>query len=200
MKYGPGSHPEVLDEFRSGDLWETFRCEQPKLSESVLLATECFMFRGEIQDTSTLNYFRDAIGLMTYLWDNGGVALFDPWMLKWWDRNEWHERVFRDHSAYPRHHVVILVSEEDEPRRVWLHTRGMRKFGRPDISIHDVEVAKKDIYVDLIERFIELQAFGGVIAEGQEIRVRGIPDGYRCSHEGDPDDPDFNNCHVGIAR
>ncbi len=37
----------------------------------------------------------------------------------------------------PRQHVVILTSEEcsgDGRPLTWFHTRGMRKFGRPDLS------------------------------------------------------------------
>ena len=36
-----------------------------------------------------------------------------------------------------QNHVVILSSKEED--RYWLHTRGMAEFGRPDISIKDIE-------------------------------------------------------------
>ncbi len=52
--------------------------------------------------------------------------------------------------------------------------------------------------IDLCERFIEMMAFGAVIAEGQEIRMNSLPAGMRCHHAGDHDDPDFNNVHVEI--
>ena len=46
---------------------------------------------------------------------------------------------------------------------------------------------------------VEFQAFGGIIDEGQEIRMRSLPPGMTCRHRGDVDDPDFNNMHVEIV-
>lgn len=72
-------------------------------------------------------------------------------------------------------------------------------FGRPDLSIHNVPVQYHQAVIDLCNRFIEFQAFGGVIAEGQEIKIWSLPEGMVCHHRGDMDDPDFNNVHVEIT-
>lgn len=82
----------------------------------------------------------------------------------------------------------------------WFHTRGMRKFGRPDLSVHHVSRDLRDGIVDLFNRFIEFQAFGGIIAQGQDIKMGSLPAGMICVHQGDLDDPDFNNVHVEIKR
>ncbi len=94
---------------------------------------------------------------------------------------------------------MILVSE-DTGGTEWIHTRGLRKSGRPDISVPKVPEVQKDAFIDLCNRFIELQAFGGIIPEGQEIRMRSLPAGLVCHHGGDLEDPDFNNVHVSIAQ
>lgn len=52
----------------------------------------------------------------------------------------------------------------------------------------------------MFNRFIEFQAFGGVIEEGIEIRMEGLPSGMTCHHAGDLEDPDFNNVHVEIKQ
>ena len=75
----------------------------------------------------------------------------------------------------------------------------MRKFGRPDISVRHVGPAYRDAVIDLCERFIEYQAFGGVIAEGEKIRIASLPPGGMAHHGGDLDDADFNNVHVEIG-
>jgi hypothetical protein len=75
----------------------------------------------------------------------------------------------------------------------------MRKFGRPDLSVHRVPPQDRDAVIDLFERFIELQACGGTIEEGQAIRMKTLPAGMICSHRGDLQDPDFNNVHVEIT-
>ena len=78
------------------------------------------------------------------------------------------------------------------------HTRGMRKFGRPDLSVRGVNPAYQELAIELCNRFIELQAFGHVIPEGQKVRLKGLPDGMTCRHSGSFEDPDFNNTHVEI--
>jgi hypothetical protein len=75
----------------------------------------------------------------------------------------------------------------------------MRKFGRPDLSIHNVPESYDDAVIDLIQRFIELQAFGGIIEEGHEVRMRSLPPGMTCHLGGDLEDPAFNNVHVEIT-
>jgi hypothetical protein len=55
-----------------------------------------------------------------------------------------------------------------------------------------------DAVTNMIERFIEMQAYGGVVREGQEVHMRGLPPGGVCHHRGSFDDPDFNNVHIAI--
>ncbi len=56
----------------------------------------------------------------------------------------------------------------------------------------------QDACVEMCNRFIEMQAFGEMVPEGQPIRMRGLPTGIVCHHQGDYDDPDFNNVHIEI--
>jgi hypothetical protein len=190
--------PDALTRFQEGYLWDCLREENAELAILVMKSPESLILRGEIEDPPTLNYLRDAVGLLTFLIDNGGVTVYDPFMLQWWEPAQWRSRIFDSTGPVPRHHVLILTSEEPEPGRTWFHTRGMRKFGRPELSIHNVPDDVRDPITDLFERFIELQAFGGVIAEGQVIRMTTLPAGMTCHHHGDVEDPDFNNLHVEI--
>lgn len=155
--------------------------------------------RGTFPDPPDLNYLRDTVGLITHFLDHGGVAVFDPQMLRWWSPEQWREEVFEPTGPVPRQHVVIMVSEDSDDTD-WIHTRGLRKFGRPDLSIPKVPQSRKDAVIDMCNRFIELQAFGGIIPEGQEIRLRSLPAGLICHHRGDLKDPVFNNIHVHIAQ
>jgi hypothetical protein len=190
--------PDELTRFQEGYLWDTLRRQNSELAARIADAPESLILLGEIDDCPTLNYFRDAVGLLTFLVDNGGVTVYDPFMFHWWEPAEWRSRAFEPAGPVPRHHVVILTSEETDTSLTWFHTRGMRKFGRPELSIHDVPHDLSKPIIDLFERFIELQAFGGVIAESQAIRMKSLPSGMTCHHQGDVDDPDFNNVHVEI--
>ncbi len=198
LSYGANSHPEVLDQFRSGYLWEELQLSEPALYEAIAAQQQCVVIRGTLGDGSSLNYFRNTIGLVTCLLDNGGIGIFDPQSFKWWSTENWRNIVFEPAQPLPLEHVVILVSEEPDGTH-WFHTRGLRKFGRPDLSIHNVPPQYHRAVVDLFNRFIELQAFGGVIPEGQVIRMESLPADMYCVHSGSEDDPDFNNTHVEVC-
>ena len=76
----------------------------------------------------------------------------------------------------------------------------MRKFGRPDLSIHGVSKKEESGQLELINRLIVMQAEGARVQEGQPIQMRSLPPGLTCHHDGDVDDPDFNNVHIEIRR
>ena len=196
--YGPTSDPEVVSSFCSGYLWDELQRTNAKLANEVANQSECLVILGTISDPGNLNYLRNVIGLISWYCDSGGVAVYDPQMFKWWTPSEWMTSIFEPAAAVPTHHLMILTSE-DENGTEWFHTRGMRKFGRPDLSIHRVPSDLRDGIIDLFNRFIEFQAFGGIIEEGQEIRMASLPSGMICRHQGDIEDPDFNNVHVEIT-
>jgi hypothetical protein len=156
---------------------------------------------GEIADQPNLNYLRDVIGLVMFTLDHGGIAVCDPQQFKLYDADQWRRDIFEPGSSNLLRHVVILTSEEEGSAnvdRTWYHTRGLRKFARPDLSVHNVPREYTNAVVDLCGRFIELQTLGGRIPEGQEIRMKSLPPGLICHHAGSLEDPDFNNVHVEI--
>jgi hypothetical protein len=200
QSYNRDSAPELFAFGLQNDwISRDFRAHQADLAAQVACTDQCLVLRGVVPDPETLDYFRDAVGLVTALLEAGGIAVFDPQMFKWWSADEWRTRAFEPMGAVPRHHVVILVSDEQDGDGRWYHTRGMRKFGRPDVSIHHVPLDLEGVVEDLCNRFIEMQAFGAVIEEGQAIKMTGLPSGWRCRHRGDLDDPEFNNVHVDIG-
>lgn len=160
-------------------------------------ATECGHIRCEISDPPDLNYLRDIIGVTTYLLDNGGFAVADPQQFELYDAQRWHREIFHSGTPNVLRHVKILYSDEPDGR--WYRTRGLRKFGRPDLSVVGVPKEYFTSVIQMCNRFIELQALGGWIPEGQEIRMKSLPPGLRCHHAGSLEDPDFNNAHVEIA-
>jgi len=198
MSYGPDKYPEVPGSFRDGYLWDEFVVDAPQLAATVGRCEHCMIMRGTPTDSTTLDYLRDAVGLLTYLVDHGGCAIYDPLMFRWWQPSEWKRQIFAPAAPVPRHHAVILVTEEDEPSLKWFHTRGMRKFGRPDISVHNVPAEFEAGVIDLCNRLIEHQAFGHVVLDGQKIQMASLPFGGIIQHGGDLDDPDFNNVHINV--
>ena len=197
--YERASQLDQFDWFKPGYLWHVVQREKPELAHAIEAAPTCFHIQGHVSDPATLDYFRNVIGVITATLDSGGIVVFDPLMLKWWSPVEWRTTVFDPDEPLPHNHVVVLVSEDEEfAGTAWIHTRGMRKFGRPDLSIHGVPPSHRASVIDLCNRLIELQAFGDLIREGQVVTLSSLADKMTCHHGGDVDDPDFNNVHVEI--
>jgi hypothetical protein len=170
------------------------------LAAEVRAAPEYLVVSGTVSAPETLDYLRDTVGLLSWLLDAGGAALLDWQCLKWWTVADWRQQVFEPAAPVPSQHVQILLSEDEErPGARWYHTRGMRKFGRPDISVRGVPPELHEPVTELCHRFIQLQALGGVVPEGQPIRLQGLPEGMVSHTRGDEDDPDFNNAHLDIV-
>jgi hypothetical protein len=195
--YRAEEHPDVMTFGMDGLFTDALAAIGRNATTEATTAPGCAILRGVVEQPDTLDYFRDAVGLVQALLESGGVAVFDPSQLKWWTAQEWRKRAFEPGGSVPRHHVVILYSDEDDGTR-WYHTRGMLKFGRPDISVHGVTPDQYEAVQDLCNRFIEMLAFGAVVPDGQVIRVAGLPE-WTCRTLGDLDDPDFNNRRIAIG-
>ena len=199
FSYSSDSHADVLDDFRQGYTWDELLRTDPPLADAVERSPMCLILRGTPADSTTLNYLRDTVGLLTFFLDQGGVTIYDLQRITWWSPAPWKAKVFAPAGPVPQQHVVILHSSEKIPRGKWFHTRGMRTFGRPDLSIHNVKPEHESVVVDLCNRLIQLHAEGGVVPEGQAIRMASLPPGGVAHHRGDLDDPDFNNVHIEIS-
>jgi hypothetical protein len=197
-EYGPDSHPEVVESYKKGYAWDRFVREYPRLAELTAAQEYCVVVSGEIADPSTLDYLRDVVGLLAFCIDGGGVAICDLQIARWWAPDEWRRHLFDPEPPIPHNHVAVFYSPDGEGLE-WIHTRGMRKFGRPDLSIHAVPPSYKDATIGLCNRFIELLALGEIIEDGREIQMSSLPTGMICHCRGSEDDLDFNNVHVEIT-
>jgi hypothetical protein len=204
----PGIQTMQLDRDRDGDAFRfglddpfaaRLREEHPELVARIESAPHAIVFRGTLEDPENLDYFRDIIGVITAFLDGGAVALLDPFRLDWWTREEWRERVFDPASPNVLEHVQILLGEDEQTAGAyWMHTRGMIKFGRPDLSIRGLTEEQLPGGEEVCTRFIGGQAFGALVPEGKEVNVEALPGNWVCRHGGSMDDPDFNNVHIDI--
>lgn len=185
--------------FTGGDLARVVGEENPEVLARAAAAPQCLILKGEFADPPDLNYLRDTVGMITWFFDHGAVAAIDPQRLRIYGAVDWREDVFAPTPPRWTAHVVIVSSPGPEGSRR-LHTRGMRKFGRPDLSIRDVPTGQEKGAIELINRLIVLQAEGGRVPEGQSIQMRSLPPGLTCHHAGSLEDPEFNNVHVEILR
>lgn len=196
------NHDEAATGFLAQPLFVTrLHRELPGLAHAVETAPDCTVIRGEVPDSPNADYLRDVVGLVTWFLDNGAVAVLDPQTLTWYDREQWHNRVFEPNGFVPTRHVTIVFFDEKDgadKKLLWFYTRGMRKFARPDLSVHDVPTQNREVVIDLLNRLVEAEAFGEVITDGQSIVAESLPPGMTGHYAGDLDDPDFNNAHIEI--
>lgn len=196
--YERSKAPEVFANYLSGTLWDELTRDSPVTADDARHAPQAVGVRAEVTDPDSLDYFRDAVGVLTWLLDCGGRSVYDPQRLWLWSADEWKEEVFAPAEPQPLAHTVILLSEEDDPKLTWVHTRGMRQYGRPDLSVHNVGPDHVEVISEMIERFTVYQAWGGVVTDGEKVKMPSLPAGGVCRLRGTLDDPDFNNVHIEV--
>ncbi len=181
----------------SGELGDILREETPEAFEQARVAPEVLVVRGHLPDAGTLDYLRDTLGVLAGLLDIGGISILDPQTLRLFAAADWREHYLIKGGAPARNHVLILHNaDEAHAKRSWVRTRGMRKFGRPDISIHNVPKRDVDRAGAMCEQLVELQSLGAHFEAGQPLEVDGLPAGLVAMPGGDMSDPRFNNTHV----
>ena len=196
LKYLTRTNEQDLP-FVSDLLTNTVGKDNPALFAAIKAAPECLIFRGELPDPRDLNYLRDLAGLIMFSLDHGGVAVLDMPQLRIYDAAAWRKEIFAPQPPLLGQQVALVVSDESGGTR-WFHTRGLRKFGRPDLSFHKVSGTNETAVAELLKQFIILEAQGGLISEGTQVQMAALPPGLTCHYAGKLDDPEFNNVHVEI--
>lgn len=181
-----------------GALGELLREDAPAAFDKARAAPEVLVVRGELSDRDSLDYLRDTLGVLAGLLDVGGSAILDPQILTLFDADAWRRHYQVAGGAPPRNHVLILRNEDDVDGHSHVHTRGLRKFGRPDLSFRRVPDAQAGQAGLLCERLVELSALGARFVEGQPLEVDGLPGELVAHPSGSLDDPRFNNTHVAF--
>jgi len=194
---GPGAVTAFLEP-PMGDL---LREDQPDLVDAALETQHCLVLAGTITDPADLHYLRATIGIATAALDVGAVAVYNLQSFGFFTPNAWHERVFEPDVLDAKDWVVILSSDDEERTEdgeIWLHTRGLRAFGRPDLSLSGVTPDDLDTASRLLSVLIEQQVRGLVIPDDSFMDLGATIGQLAFRLQGHLDDPDFNNTHLEI--
>ena len=179
-----------------GSIGRMFKEDAPEAYRQAIDAQEVLVIRGRLPDSADTGYLRDTLGVLAALLDVGGVAILDPQTLNLYDADTWRRQFLVRDGAPIRNHLLILRDAEEKHGHYWIHTRGMRKFGRPDISIRNVPEADSDRAGMLCERLVELEALGARFEQGQELEADGMS--FVATLGGSMEDPEFNNTFVAF--
>lgn len=190
-------HSQYMDELLGGPLGKILNERDPGLYEKAKAAQSCLVVYGEVQEDGTLDYLRNAVGFVQAAVETGAVAVLDLQTLELYSPEEWEKKVF-NFDFHPFCHVNAMISPE-EGGTLWLHTRGMRKFGRPDIGMTGVPQGELDRAKAVVDQMIFYGAQGAVFSRPAKLH---IAIGGTCTVypqlTGDLEDPDYNNEHYSL--
>lgn len=167
-----------FDEFFTGRPWRLASETNPAIAKSCEAAGQLVVFRGETPDPANLDYLRDAVGIMRYLFDQGATAIFDPLTYELWTPREWDYRLFAHGKPVLHEHVMILRTPQGNGEQ--FQTRGLRKFGRPDLSVQNVADRYGDAVLELLNLYIGFQTAGGIILDGDIVTLETLPPDGMC--------------------
>lgn len=189
---------EYMDSLTGGTLGKLLRMKDPFLYDRACASERWAVIKGSIKNDSTLDYMRDAIGVIQAFVDTGAAGILDLQTLSLLSPEDWSTDIFAARFS-PFMHTVILSSEEDDGT-LWLHTRGMLKFGRPDISIRNVPAKDVNAAAELINQMIYYGSQGAFLNSSAEFTTQS---GMTCVIEpefvNDFENEDHNNAYYTMS-
>lgn len=195
--YKKPEHSEYMSSMLGGTLGEILKEDNPALYEAARNSNGWAVIRGEVVQDADLNYMRNVIGFVQALVEKDAVGVLDLQTFKLFSSEEWTENFFtKEFDAYD--HVVILASEMEDGS-IWLHTRGMRKFGRPDMSLKNVAPEDVNHAAQVINQMIYYGALGIFFSQPTKLHTHTERTYVvNAKFVEDFEDPDFNNSYYEI--
>ena len=198
MFYNKSEHSEYMSSLIGGSLGDILKEDNSTLYEAIQNTDTWAVIRGEVQDDTDLGYMRNTIGFIQALLETGAIGVLDLQTFSLLTPKKWTETIFSK-EFNPYDHVVILASEMEDGS-LWLHTRGMRKFGRPDISVEGIKNDAVDNAVQVINQMIHYGALGAFFSRPTKFNIHtGLSYVVQPSFIDDMENPDFNNSYYRVS-
>jgi len=136
------------------------------------------------------------------LLEQGGLGVLDLFACRWWSKEAWLDRFVR-RTGFAVEDFIRVVSSDDEQLHpgIWVHTRGLRKFGRPDLQVKHVpgpwpgDNPMTTAACKLLNSLSERLCQGAMLGEGETAAFTGLR--RRCTFLLSPDDSGSPHCHFG---
>ncbi len=128
--------------------------DQPQLAAMVRGAPDFAVLRGRRADPPDLAHLRDAEAVLAALLDAGAAAVLDVEARRWWTPEGFRRDVLDGLRPAVRAHVSVRA------RKGLVETRGLRKFGRPDLRFHRVPPEEEPEALRLCWSLVERLARG----------------------------------------
>jgi hypothetical protein len=134
-------------------------------------ATVVHVIEGEASDPTDLGHLQAAWALARCLCDLGALAVLDACALRWIAPEE--VLSWPPDCNFELDRELSFVFETDETPGLGhiAHTRGMAKFGRPDVVLVGLEDDEGDWAAELLHQIAGALAAGAIIAPGDIVEV-----------------------------
>ncbi len=190
-------HAAEMDQLLGGALGRVLENQDRALYEKAKAGETWLILQGEVQKDDTLDYLRNAVGIVQAALDMGADAVLDLHALRLISPQGW--KPFFDPPFSPWEHVAFLWSPMEDGS-FWLHTRGMLKFGRPDIGLEGVPQSEQGRAMDIFKQMVFYGAQGAAFTQNTRLH---ISEHTACMLHpeltGEMDDPDYNNEHYQMT-
>jgi hypothetical protein len=191
-------HAEYMKSILGGSLGKTLRNSNERVYEAAKEVDNWAVIRGCVTNDANLHYMRNTIGFVQALAEKGAMVIADLFTLALFTPSEWADKIFKPEFE-PRSHVVIFVSETDDAM-MWIHTRGMIKFGRPDVSMEDVPRNMLVNAEDIINQMIFYSAQGAFFSRPTKFHIHnGLTAVVKPYFIDNMENPDFNNSYYRMS-
>jgi hypothetical protein len=133
--------------------------------------------RAEFNDPSSLAYLRNTVGVVSAIAEASSVAIFDVAALTWWRPQEWRRRFVERSEFFIGDHIFTAVSEDSPGGGLSMQTRGMGKFGRPELLVRhlpgprDLDGPAVRDAAAVMDGLANYLARGGVVVDGQTMHL-----------------------------
>ena len=181
-----------------GTLGEVLDRHDHDLYEKIKNTDHWAVIRGEVRQDADLNYMRNVTGFIQACIEAGAAGVLDLQTFTLFSSKEWTEKFFVQEFD-PYAHIIIFASDMEDGS-VWLHTRGMRKFGRPDVSMENVEKSKRNNAIQVINQILYYGALGAFFSKPTKLHTYdGETYIVKPDFIDDFDNLDFNNAYYQLS-
>jgi len=188
---------EWWDQSFEGFVNKDFADRDKATFERVKSAPQAVVVIGETNETDSLMYLRSCIGLAQAACDAGGIAVHDMEGYRWYTPNEWKTKIFDPDIPRIQDQIYILANpNDDDPKLYYFHTQGMRKFGRPDLAVENVQENEWSAIEDFFFTLTDAQMRGKVLKDGEKLPIPSLNNSFSFKLKDGNEDPLFNNMYL----
>lgn len=191
------SNGDYMQSLLGGSLGRILDRQRHELYSQVRDMERWAVISGGVRQDDTLRYMQNVIGFIQALLETGAAGVLDLQTFSLYSSREWTDTFF-EQEFNPCRHAVIL-SSADADGGFWLHTRGMRKFGRPDISMENVPEGEIGAAASVINQMIYYGSLGAFFDRETKLHVQsGHAYLVKPQLVNDYENPDFNNAYYRL--